>query len=139
MIQRIQSIWLLAAAGMAALTFRFPFYTGNQTTGETAAELKYLLATSHFLLLILTSLLVMGCFILIFLFKNRKLQFRLSLVAIAVSVINLVIYFSEIKKFSAGVFSLSAVFSFLIPVFLILAARGIWKDEQLVKSLDRLR
>ncbi|MGZ5286945.1 MAG: DUF4293 family protein, partial [Flavisolibacter sp.] len=29
MIQRIQSIWLLLAAVFAAITFRFPFYTGD--------------------------------------------------------------------------------------------------------------
>lgn len=29
MIQRIQTIWLLLAAIFAAVTFRFPFYTGD--------------------------------------------------------------------------------------------------------------
>jgi hypothetical protein len=34
---------------------------------------------------------------------------------------------------------LTSLLAFAIPVFLVFAARGIWKDEQLVKSVDRLR
>ena len=29
MLQRIQSLWLLVAAGFDAVTFRFPFYSGD--------------------------------------------------------------------------------------------------------------
>jgi len=35
--------------------------------------------------------------------------------------------------------SLTSVFSLAIPVFFILGINGMWKDEKLVKSLDRLR
>jgi hypothetical protein len=35
--------------------------------------------------------------------------------------------------------SLTSVFALAIPVFLVLAINGMWKDEKLVKSLDRLR
>jgi hypothetical protein len=54
-------------------------------------------------------------------------------------VINIVIYFSQLKKFTSGNISLTAVLAFAVPVLLLLAARGIWKDEKLMKSLDRLR
>jgi hypothetical protein len=77
--------------------------------------------------------------IIVFLFKNRKLQLNLTLVALAVSIINLIIYFVEIKKFASGTVSLSAIFAFAIPVFLFFASRGIWKDKKLIKDLDRLR
>jgi peptidoglycan/LPS O-acetylase OafA/YrhL len=86
-------------------------------------------------------LLVAGCLIFIFLYKNRKQQLWLTLAAFVVSVINIILYFKEIKSFlpQQGNYNLAAVFTFAIPVFLILAVRGIWKDEKLVKSLDRLR
>ena len=102
-------------------------------------EFEKLVASSNFILVISSAMLTAGCFIIIFLYKNRKQQLWLTVTAAVLSVINLVIYFTEVKKFASGTFSLSAVFAFAIPVLLILAARGIWKDEKLVKSLDRLR
>lgn len=139
MIQRIQSIWLLAASVCAALSYKFPFYTGNKTAEGNIQELKKLFASTSFLLLIFTAVLVAGCLIIIFLYKDRKQQLWLTIAAAVLSIIDLIIYFSEVKKFTAGTYSLSAVLPLAIPVFLVLAARGIWKDEKLVKSLDRLR
>ncbi len=139
MIQRIQSIWLLAATLCAALTYKFSFYSGNKIGKDNTQEFKKLFASSNFLLLIFTAALVVGCLIIIFLYKDRKQQLWLTIAAIALSVINLIIYFSQMKKFTSGTISLSAVLALAIPVLLVLAARGIWKDERLVKSLDRLR
>ena len=139
MIQRIQSLWLLAAAVCAALTYKFSFYSGNKTGEANIQELEKLVASSNFLLVIFTTLLTAACIVIIFLYKNRKQQLWLTITAAVLAVVNLIIYFKEIKKFNSGTFSLTAVFAFAIPVLLILAARGIWKDEKLVKSLDRLR
>ena len=139
MIQRIQTIWLLVAALCAALTYKFSFYSGNKTGDANMQQFEKLIASSNFLLVIFTAVLTAGCLILVFLYKNRKQQLSLTVVSAVLSIINLIIYFTEIKKFTSGTFSLSAVFAFAIPVLLILAARGIWKDEKLVKSLDRLR
>lgn len=63
----------------------------------------------------------------------------LTLAAAGLSIINLIIYYMETKKFESGTYSLTAILSLAIPVLLVLAARGIWKDEKLVKSVDRLR
>lgn len=139
MIQRIQSLWLLAAAVCAALTYKFSFYSGNKTGEANMQELEKLVASSNFLLVIFTTLLTAACLVIIFLYKNRKQQLWLTFTAAVIAVVNLIIYFKEIKKFNSGTFSLTAVLAFAIPVLLILAARGIWKDEKLVKSLDRLR
>ena len=59
--------------------------------------------------------------------------------AAALGIINIIIYFTELKKFVSGNMSLTAILVFAIPIFLILAVNGIYKDEKLVKSLDRLR
>lgn len=102
-------------------------------------QFEKLVASSNFLLVISTAVLVAGCLIIIFFYKKRKQQLWLTITAACLSIINLIIYFGEIKKFISGTFSLAAILAFAIPVVLFLAARGIWKDEKLVKSLDRLR
>ena len=63
----------------------------------------------------------------------------LTATAAGLSVINIILYFTELKKFVSGNVSLTALFAFAIPIFLVLAVNGIYKDEKLVKSLDRLR
>ena len=139
MIQRIQTVWLFLAALLAALTYKFPFYAGNITDKENVQHYEKLVASSNFLVLLFTAGLIAGAIAIIFMYKNRKQQMWLTIAAVGLSIINIVIYFSELKHFTSGNVSLAAVFVFAIPVFLLLAARGIWKDEKLVKSLDRLR
>lgn len=139
MIQRIQTLWLVIAAALAALCFKFPFYSGNKIPADPVGNVEELNASSSMLLLVFTALLLAGCLIIIFLYKNRRLQLRLTIAALLISIINVILYFMEVKKYTSGNISLTAVFALALPVFLFLAARGIWKDEKLVKSLDRLR
>lgn len=139
MIQRIQTVWLFLAALCAALTYKFPFYTGNVPDSANMQVFEKLVASSNFIVLILTAGLTVGALIIIFLYKNRKQQLWLTLIAAAISVIDIILYFTEMKKFTSGSISLTAVFALAIPVLLVLAARGIRKDDKLVKSLDRLR
>jgi membrane-associated HD superfamily phosphohydrolase len=139
MIQRIQTVWLFLAALFAALTFKFPFYSGNVINKENVQQFEKLVASANFLVLIFTAGLVAGTIIMIFMYKNRKQQMWLTAAAAGLSILNIVLYFTELKKFVSGNMSLTAVFALAIPVFLFLAINGIWKDEKLVKSLDRLR
>jgi len=139
MIQRIQTIWLFLASLFAALTYKFPFYVGNILDKGNNKIWTKLVASSNFLLLIFTAGLVAGTIAIIFLYKNRKQQMWLVLAAGGLAVINIVIYFSELKKFADGNMSITSVLALGIPIFLGLAVNGIWKDEKLVKSLDRLR
>ena len=139
MIQRIQTIWLFLAALFAALTYKFPFYTGNVINKENVHIYEKLVASSSFLVLIFTAALIGGTIYTIFMYKNRMQQIWLTVAAAGLSIINIFLYFSELKKFTSGSMSLTSVFALAIPVFLLLAINGIWKDEKLVKSLDRLR
>jgi len=139
MIQRIQTVWLFLSALCAAFTYKYPFYSGNIVGKDNFQRYEKLDASSNFLLLIFTGVLIAGAIVIIFLYKNRKQQLWLTIAAAGLSIINIIIYFSELKKFISGNMSLAAVLAFAIPVFLLLAASGIWKDEKLVKSLDRLR
>ena len=129
MIQRIQTLWLIVAGLLAILTFKFPFYNGS-----TDLSAAYDIWTK-----LLTGALAAVAFFDIFLFKNRKLQFRLAILALILSIGQIVVYFSKMKEFANGHLSLTSLFSFALPVVLFLAARGIWKDQKLIKSLDRLR
>ena len=140
MLQRRQTIWLLLAAVSAILTFKYSFFSGNKVIG-TDKPFTYLTATSNMVILILSVVLVSAIVIDIFLYKNRKLQLRIALAAAAVSVLNIFLYYRETKKFAAGEgnYDLTSILVFAIPVFLIFAISAIYKDEKLVKSLDRLR
>lgn len=139
MIQRIQTVWLFLAALFAALTYKFPFYTGNIIGKDNVQRYEKLVASSNFIVLIFTAGLIIGTIAIIFMYKNRKQQMWLTVAALTVSVINLIIYFYEMKRFNSSNMSLTAILSFAIPIFLILAINGIRKDEKLIRSLDRLR
>lgn len=139
MIQRIQSIWLLLAAAACFLTLTLSFYSGNVIQPDQSRRFENLNAMSNIWLTILTFLLGILIIIIIFLFKNRKLQMKLTILAIVLSIGHIALFFSQLKKFVEGSFDLTSPVVFMVPIFLILAARGIYKDERLIKSLNRLR
>jgi hypothetical protein len=139
MLQRMQSVWLFLAAVSTILTLKFSFFSGNKLGGNQVKAFEYLTATSSMLILVLTIALISGILIDIFLYKNRKLQLRITIIAIIVSLLDIFLYYKQTQKFVEGNYDLTAVLSLAVPVFLILAARGIYKDQKLVKSLDRLR
>jgi hypothetical protein len=139
MIQRIQTVWLFLAVLFAALTYKFPFYTGNIIGKDNVQRYEKLVASSNFILLILTASFIVGTIAIIFMYKSRKQQLWLTVVAACLSILNLVIYFYEVKRFNSGNMSLTAILAFAVPIFLILAINGIRKDEKLIRSLDRLR
>ena len=135
MIQRIQTIWLLAAAGCSIASLLLPFYAGNKENNlyET------LTAKSHFLLMVLCVAVMVGSLFSIFLFKNRKRQTLLTGVSFLLQLAAIAFFFYQTGQFKEGTFSLTAVFPLAVPFFLILAIIGIRKDERLVRSMDRLR
>ena len=139
MIQRVQSIWLFLAAAACFLTLKLPFYNGNIVQADQTRKFEHLTAMSNIVLMILTFLLGIGIVVIIFLFKDRKLQLKLTMLALVLSVVDIVLFFGQIKKFVEGSFDLTSPIVFMVPVFLILAARGIYKDQKLIKSLNRLR
>ena len=140
MIQRIQSIWLLLAAVAAFLTLKFSFYSGNMVDATTQAKtFQYLVATSHLGILVISVAVGVASLIAIFLYKNRKLQLRIALAAALLALLNIVLYYYQTRHFAEGNYDLTALIALVIPVFLLLAAKGIYNDQKLVKSLDRLR
>lgn len=136
MIQRVQTIWMILAAITVFLTLKFSFYSGNLAADNTYHAV---IATDNFFLLILTSALGTGIIIDIFLFKHRSVQFRIILFALLTECIVIFLYTRETNKFTTGNFSLWSALHVLIIVFLIFAARGIYKDSRLIKESNRLR
>ena len=138
MFQRIQTISLLLATTCAFLTLRFPFYSGTKNVNGIV-ESETLDAGSHLFLLIVSVAVGLIALITIFLYKNRKLQFRLCMAGLLLSLGCLALYYSQAKSLENGVLAFWSIFAFAMPIFYFLAARGIYKDEKLVKSVDRLR
>lgn len=139
MIQRVQSIWLLLASVCAFLSIEFPFFYINSAVQGIATE--EFTAKNRLLLIVLTSVLGALLLLLIFLYKGRKLQLRLTFVALAISIINIYLYFQYAylnEAIKPGI-ALSSVFTFLIPVFCMMAIAGIRRDVRLIRSLDRIR
>jgi hypothetical protein len=135
MIQRLQTVWLLLASAFAFLSMKFAFFVG--TNAQT--PFNEFNATNNMILLILSSILGTLCLFNIFIFKQRKLQLWLTILAIIISGLNIYLYFVYKKDYPSSSLTLTSVFVFAIPLFLFFAARGISKDQKLIKSMDRLR
>jgi hypothetical protein len=136
MIQRIQTVWLLLAAACAFLTMKFPFYYIGTHPDLASDQFN---ATTKMILLILTAILGTLSLFTIFVFKQRKLQIWLSILALIISIGNILLYFNYKKEYAGGGLALTSVLAFIIPVFLFFAIQGIYRDQKLVRSMDRLR
>ncbi len=141
MIQRIQSLYLLIVAIAAFATYTLTLYVGKLADGT---ERRFLLADDFIMVIaiILLGILAIAC---IFLFKNRNLQFKLSVIGVIASLAFLFLEYFKVEQFKkdlnvlSGQYQIGAIVPLLMVVFFFLAARNIYKDEKLVKSLNRLR
>ena len=143
MIQRIQSVYLLLASVISGvLIFVFNLWT-SISKDIFAIDLlnreSYLLKSIPVLFLVSAIL----AFVVIFLYKNRKLQFVIGRLAILVNLIllGLLIYVSltlpgEVSISEKGIGMFIPIIAILL---IVLANKAIKKDEDLVKSVDRLR
>ncbi len=137
MIQRIQSLYLFLV---------FLILTVASLFLQTGYDIPLTINTP----LIWETMLVSGltALIVIFLYRNRKLQFSVNRILILVQIILLSFFVYQSLMLSGENVSTTEIFSEkgigrLIPVVVIillaLANKAIRKDEQLVKSADRLR
>ena len=136
MLQRVQTIYLLLASIISGgLVFIFPIWKLND--GLEVFAKSNLLLLSLFLGSAILSL------IAIFMYKNRKFQFVLGRLAIILNFILLGFFVYQSLMVSGEVEASEKGIGMLLPivsiVFLALANKAIKKDEDLVKSVDRLR
>jgi hypothetical protein len=155
MIQRIQSLFLVLVTAVSLFLFKggYLIFTENsgseikilfsgivRNTGGKESQLLQM-AYPYSVLVILIPLISL---IALFLYKNRKMQLVLVLIVAALDffLIALSIYY---YRFVSSTYnsSFDPGFMLIIPILMLLftglAYRGIKKDDQLVKSYDRLR
>lgn len=142
MIQRIQSVFYLLAALCAVGLFFLPIATSDKTAGMFFED-KVFNVQDHIGLLVVTGLAVLLPLVAIFLFKNRPLQLKLGYSSLLFPILLLAagayVFFtkgegSSIVSANAGMF-----LPIGILLFAVLGNRFVKKDEDLVKSSDRLR
>jgi len=133
MIQRIQSIYLLVVTiAMALVSFKVPVWTLNEKLTFAQDD------TKMFILTIAASLFSV---LAIFVFNNRKLQMkliRMAIMVIAVIAVRLGLLFGSNEFDFTLNYSCFALLSFAFSA-LVMAYRGVKKDDDLVRSADRIR
>ncbi len=164
MIQRIQTIYLLLAVIAVGFTFFFDLcqYSlegserrfvmdlfsvhemSENASGEAVATPAYRIWT-----LLLLGLLELDLIAAIALFKQRRKQLRLVHFSYLLEASSIVLLFFSMEDtvqmlpIESGTVITSYGIGWLMPTaalaFSFLAARGIKKDEELVRSVDRLR
>lgn len=140
MIQRQQTLWLLLATIAGVLTFMFPFATGEELVTKTAMKQTVeIIAGNDFFILILSIVSIGLSAVTIFMFKDRKMQMRLSLLGLLIAIILLVLYILDMRKLISSTPALWAVLPVAVIIAYYMAYKNIRKDEKLVKSLDKLR
>lgn len=137
MLQRIQSVWLFLAGAAALLTIKLPYYSGIQDATVPYHELNAI--TAGIVILLVTITIAVLAFVTIFLYKNRTTQLRLCVVAIILEAVLIFLYYRQVAVFTQGTYALTAILHMCILLFFVLAARGINKDEKLIKESNRLR
>jgi len=143
MIQRVQTIYLLMVSIISGvLIFVFNLWRSIE---KSIFALDLLKSESNLLKLIPVLFLVSAilAFVAIFIFKNRKLQFVVGRLTILINLIllGLLIYVSLTLPGEASVSEkgIGMFIPILAILLLVLANKAIKKDEDLVKSVDRLR
>ncbi len=131
MIQRIQSIYLLVATiAMALISFKVPIWTLNAQLFMAQDDTKMFVLTVAGALLSLIG---------IFMFKNRKLQMKLIRLAVLVEMVIGVRLFMVLQEFEVSLNINCILLLAFAFVALIMAYRGVKKDDDLVRSVDRIR
>jgi hypothetical protein len=155
MIQRIQSLYLLGIAFLSVVFFWGGIINFSEVTDSAikltfstiSRESEMLTSVMIHRVLPLSILIILIPFIsmfTIFIFKRRVIQLVLAKILVALNILNIFAlagysYFI-INKYDAEIIMGFKILLPLIQLFLsYLAYKGIKKDDDLVKSYDRLR
>jgi hypothetical protein len=145
MIQRIQTLWLFLAAMCNGLLFIFPLYKFSQLTNPNAWQFEGV--RNHLPLLVCACVVTLLPLVSVFFFRDRKKQKSM----VGVSIFSIFAFLGLVFMRTGNIKNATpppANFEWVIPgvlvvfaalIFLVLAMRGIRRDEALIKSLDRLR
>jgi succinate-acetate transporter protein len=136
MIQRIQTVYLLIV-GLLSGVLPFWLYLWSDADGNAIFASNELWVSVAFYAVAALAI------ISVVLFKNRQNQFVANRLNMILNLCLLGFFVYRSLNLSGGTLVLEKGIGMLIPVFsivfLVLANRAINKDEDLVKSVDRLR
>lgn len=154
MIQRIQTLYLAIATALSGFLLKGDIvkmvgekgelyglsFKGISIIGNASSEL----IEKSIPLAILMILVPVLFFISMFLFKNRKIQIRASVLStlLFAGVLIMILYYIFIFGKNLGaepIYNIKLSFPLVGLVFGYLAFRAILKDELLIKSYDRIR
>ncbi len=128
MIQRIQSIYLMIATVLGIIVIFMPMKPdGDILYWDKIFSME----------LILAALVPTISLITIFLYKWRKVQIGFCLGIVLISFVLMILEIIVMLKFAIPAIAL--IFNALCVVFIVLAIFAIRRDDNLVKSVDRIR
>lgn len=157
MIQRIQTVWLLLASLSIFLMFLFPYLQYFDPLGMAkvlkitglyeSVDGQVVQTEAFYLQTITTVILGLLPLYIIILFKSRKKQLNFVYLNVALVIAFTVWLFWIARTYTAALekgldLENIGIGFLLLPlsvVFLALAAKGIRKDDKLIRSADRLR
>jgi uncharacterized membrane protein len=159
MIQRIQTVYLLVAAFIQALLIWVPYgfyslensYVKMTLPGGQWNKPEGTSFISPDVAVVVTGAFVVLCsFASVMLYKNRKLQMKMAWICILVAILETLLMvnvlfngqgriFKELSYELSPLKSVGLIFPVLAAVSLFLSVRAIKKDENLVRSIDRIR
>ncbi|REJ82353.1 MAG: DUF4293 family protein [Bacteroidetes bacterium] len=152
MIQRVQSLLLLITAGLAVILMFVPVYELHNTVGQPGGSSDpqgvYIFSNeSHqgnALLLIINSVIGALAFVTIFMFKWRGLQIRMCNLGLLLTCLMIGLLFFLADTMSSNMnqrveYKFGSYIPLIQLVLLFVSGKFIRKDEDLVRSADRLR
>jgi ABC-type polysaccharide transport system permease subunit len=139
MLQRIQTIYLILAAVITGvLPFVFPLW--REQIGTETLDFYFMKEISYVVLFALSTTLTV---VSVMSFKKRQNQFVMGRLNIILNLILLGLFVYRLLTLSGETSVSEKGIGMFLPivaiVFLVLANKAIKKDEDLVKSVDRLR
>ena len=131
MIQRIQSLYLLlATVAMIIISFETSIYSKDELVFMVQDDTKMFILTLGAALLGVVSIGV---------YKNRKWQMKLIRLALVLNFVIAVRLFLLWKAFEVALNNNFITVLIIASIAFLLAYRGVKKDDDLVRSVDRIR
>jgi hypothetical protein len=146
MIQRIQTLFLFLVLALGVALFFFPVFVVKTTAGSVVHQVPYMIEGSR-LTCIVVALSGLIALISIFLYKDRRKQLllcRLNLLFI-IAAVGLILQASDPSSMTKTAVTVTVEYCFAVCfaplqiIFNLLAWRYIKKDDELVRSAERLR
>jgi hypothetical protein len=149
MIQRIQSIWLFLAFIASGLMFFFPVLILDAQNSLFVQNFDSIsiskidnFVKGGYILAGLTALVSGLSLANIFFYRNRHLQMRICLFnsILVFFLLGFIAYFSfSSVQTPVQTFALSSLLPIIVLIFTFIARYSIKKDEELIKSVERIR